>query len=237
MHSKKKITIAIDGHSSCGKSTLAKDLAKKLNYIYVDSGAMYRGIALYCTQNNLILDGNPNEALIEQSLPTISLSFQQNLKSGNQELLLNGQNIESEIRKPEIAAIVSLIAAIPSVRKKLVHIQRELGKNGGIVMDGRDIGSVVFPHAEVKFFVTADANIRAQRRFLEMKEQGIHSTLSEIEQNLIERDHLDSTREDSPLKQTEDAILINNSHLNRDEQLNLALEIIQKKTSESELIA
>lgn len=233
----KRLTIAIDGHSSCGKSTLAKDLAKKLGYTYVDSGAMYRGIALYCSKNGLINQGIPNQQSIEEHLPQISIHFQINSLSGIQELILNDVNVEEEIRKPDIAAIVSPIAAIPAVRKKLVQIQRELGLKGGIVMDGRDIGSVVFPKAEVKFFVTADPEIRAQRRFKELTEKGIQTTLEETKKNLLERDQIDSTRDDSPLIQTADAILLNNSLLDREAQLNFALEKINQKLTEKNLIS
>jgi CMP/dCMP kinase len=232
MRISKHLTIAIDGHSSCGKSTLAKSLAKKLGYTYVDSGAMYRGIALYCKQHNLIQNGIPDSSAIEKSLPAISISFQINPETGLQKLILNGINVEDEIRKPEIAAIVSPIAAIPEVRKKLVGLQREMGLKGGIVMDGRDIGSVVFPNAEIKLFVTADPEIRAQRRYTELKEKGIEATLEATQQNLLERDQIDSERTESPLIQTSDAILLDNSHLNREEQLNFVLKIVDDKIAE-----
>lgn len=233
----KHLTIAIDGHSSCGKSTIAKDLAKTLGYTYVDSGAMYRGIALYCKRYNLITDAKPDIQLIEQHLPLIQISFQIDEENGTQQLILNNENVENEIRKPEIASIVSPIAAIPAVRKKLVQLQREMGNNGGIVMDGRDIGSVVFPNAEVKFFVTADPEIRAQRRFKELTEKGIATTIEDTKQNLLERDQIDSQRADSPLIQTPDAILLDNSQLDRNEQLSFALKMIEIKMSELNLIS
>lgn len=224
----KKLTIAIDGHSSCGKSTLAKAIAKELDYTYIDSGAMYRGISLYALKNDLFENGVPNTPALLEQLPTISLHFERN-KEGNQMLFLNGENVEDEIRTPEVAKIVSQIAAISTVRKKLVQQQRELGENGGIVMDGRDIGSVVFPDAEIKFFVTAAPAIRAQRRYQELSEKGIQTSLEETLENLLQRDQIDSTRVDSPLIQTEDAILLDNSNLTRENQLDFALHEIQQK--------
>jgi cytidylate kinase len=219
----KRLTIAIDGHSSCGKSTLARDLAKKLGYTYVDSGAMYRGIALYCLNQGLIGQGKQLIKMIEEYLPLISIHFQINTQTGNQELILNNINVEDKIRKPEIANIVSPIAAIPAVRKKLVQLQREMGSKGGIVMDGRDIGSVVFPNADVKLFVTAAPDVRAKRRYDELMEKGISTTIEETKRNLLERDEIDSNRKDSPLIQTEDAILLDNSNLDREGQLNFVL--------------
>lgn len=233
----KRLTIAIDGHSSCGKSTLAKDLAKKLGYTYVDSGAMYRGIALFCLKQGLIENKQPKVELIEKILSNIELHFTLNSKTGTQDLFLNNVNVESEIRKPEIAAIVSPIAAISSVRHKLVDLQRKMGKKGGIVMDGRDIGSVVFPNADVKFFVTASDAVRAQRRHNELTQNGISSSIEDVLKNLIERDHIDSNRADSPLIQTEDSILLDNTNLNREQQLAFASAVIDKKLIELNLIS
>jgi cytidylate kinase len=227
--SDKKITIAIDGHSSCGKSTMAKALSKVLGYVFVDSGAMYRGVTLYCRQQGLITDGVPNESEILAHLDKISLTFAFNASRGASDLLLNGVNVETLIRTPEVASDVSKIAALPFVRKKLVDEQRKMGENGGIVMDGRDIGSVVFPNAELKLFVTAAPEIRAERRFLELKESGIKTNLEEVLQNLNERDYVDSTREDSPLLQTPDAVVIDTSHLNREEQLQMALDLVHSR--------
>jgi cytidylate kinase len=224
--SNKRITIAIDGHSSCGKSTMAKALSKELGYVFVDSGAMYRGVTLYCKQHELIIDGEPDELAILAHLDNITLSFQFNPERGASDLLLNGVNVETKIRTPEVASDVSKIAALPFVRKKLVDEQRKLGKNGGIVMDGRDIGSIVFPNAELKLFVTAAPEIRAQRRLLELQQSGIETTYDEVLRNLTERDYLDSNREDSPLIQTPDAIVIDTSHLKREEQLQMALELV-----------
>lgn len=219
-----KITIAIDGFSSCGKSTLAKALAKSLDYIFIDSGAMYRGITLYCMQHELIVDGAPLVEQIEKELDNMSLDFKYNPLKDQAELYLNGVPVENEIRMPEVAANVSKIAAIKSVRHKLVLEQRKMGQNGGIVMDGRDIGSVVFPNAELKLFITAKPEIRAKRRFIELSEKNIPITLEEVLQNLNERDYLDSNRIESPLIQTKDALVIDTSNLTPVEQLKIALD-------------
>ena len=223
---KKQITIAIDGYSACGKSTLAKDLAKKLSFIFIDSGAMYRGVALYCLQNNLFdADSNPKQVDIIQALKNITLSFQ--LINDNNCLLLNGKNVEELIRGTEVAAVVSKVATIKEVRVKLVMEQQKMGANGGIVMEGRDIGSVVFPKAELKLFITASQEIRAQRRFLELKSKGIEAKINEISSNLAERDLMDSSRKESPLIQVADAIVMDNSKLTREEQLDFVLNLIR----------
>ena len=210
---------------------MAKALSKVLGYVFVDSGAMYRGVTLYCRQQGLIVDGVPNEPEILAHLDKISLTFAFNSSRGASDLMLNGVNVETLIRTPEVANDVSKIAALPFVRKKLVDEQRKMGKNGGIVMDGRDIGSVVFPNAELKLFVTAAPEIRAERRFLELRESGIETNLEDVLQNLNERDYIDSTREDSPLIQTPDAIVIDTSHLNRDQQLQMALDLVHTRLS------
>jgi len=223
---KKQITIAIDGYSACGKSTLAKDLAKKLSFIYIDSGAMYRGVALYCLQNNLFDDdSNPKQVEIIQALKNITLSFQ--LINDNNCLLLNGKNVEELIRGNEVAAVVSIVATIKEVRVKLVMEQQKMGENGGIVMEGRDIGSVVFPKAEFKLFITASQEIRAQRRFLELKSKGIEAKIETISSNLVERDLMDSSRKESPLIQVADAIVMDNSKLTREEQLDFVLNLVR----------
>jgi len=223
---KKQITIAIDGYSACGKSTLAKDLAKKLSFIFIDSGAMYRGVALYCLQNNLFnADGTPKQVEIIQALKNITLSFQ--LINDNNCLLLNGKNVEELIRGTEVAAVVSKVATIKEVRIKLVMEQQKMGANGGIVMEGRDIGSVVFPNAEFKLFITASQEIRAQRRYLELKSKGIEAKINEISSNLAERDLMDSSRKESPLIQVADAIVMDNSKLTREEQLDFVLNLIR----------
>lgn len=223
---KKQITIAIDGYSACGKSTLAKDLAKKLSFIFIDSGAMYRGVALYCLQNNLFdADSNPNQVEINQELKNITLSFQ--LINDNNCLLLNGKNVEELIRGTDVAAVVSKVATIKEVRVKLVMEQQKMGANGGIVMEGRDIGSVVFPDAELKLFITASQEIRAQRRYLELKSKGIEAKIETISSNLAERDLIDSSRKESPLIQVADAIVMDNSKLTREEQLDFVLNLVR----------
>jgi CMP/dCMP kinase len=221
---KRKIIIAIDGYSSCGKSTLAKQMAKELGYTYIDSGAMYRGIALYFLQNDI--DMNNHEQMVD-ALDHIELSFDS--ANGNNDLLLNGINVEAEIRTPQIASLVSPVATIAEVREKAVHQQQEMGKLKGIVMDGRDIGTTVFPDAELKIFMTGSLAIRAHRRFLEMEQKGTPQTLMEVEANLIQRDHIDSNREISPLRKADDAILLDNTDLTEDEQLELALSWAREK--------
>jgi cytidylate kinase len=232
MSFQKQLTIAIDGYSSCGKSTLAKAMANELNYTFVDSGAMYRGVALYCLRNGLIVNAIPNVSEIENHLPNIQLDFYYNPETRIQELLLNNENVEQEIRTPEVAAVVSQIATLRSVRVKLVEEQQKIGENGGIVMDGRDIGSVVFPDAEVKLFVTANPDVRAMRRFKELSEKGIITTLEDTKRNLLERDEIDSNRLESPLIQTADAIVLDNSQLTQEEQLQIALFHVQSKSRE-----
>lgn len=223
----KKITIAIDGFSACGKSTLAKDLANKLGYIFIDSGAMYRGVALFCLRNQLIEDNQPKKDLLISKLPDIQLSFEKvNEKSF---LILNGENVEDQIRTNEVAKVVSLIAAIGEVREKLVAEQQKMGVNGGIIMDGRDIGSVVFPNAELKLFVTASERVRVQRRFDELKSKGIETTFEDVQANLAERDYLDTHRDISPLTQVEDAILLDNSDLTKEEQLDFVVKLVYNK--------
>ena len=223
---KKQITIAIDGYSACGKSTLAKDLAKKLSFIFIDSGAMYRGVALYCLQNNLFdADSNPKQVEINQALKNITLFFQ--LINDNNCLLLNGKNVEELIRGTEVAAVVSKVATIKEVRVKLVMEQQKMGVNGGIVMEGRDIGSVVFPKAELKLFITASQEIRTQRRYLELKSKGIEAKIETISSNLAERDLMDSSRKESPLIQVADAIVLDNSKLTREKQLDFVLDLVR----------
>lgn len=225
----KKLTIAIDGFSSCGKSTLAKDLAKELNYIFVDSGAMYRGIAYFALQNKLIIDGVTNTELLINRLDEINLEFVYNKEKFESDLLLNGVNISTEIRKPDVAAIVSKIAVLKEVRTKLVTTQQKLGEFGGIIMDGRDIGTVVFPKADIKLFVTADPKIRAERRFKELLLKDLNTSLVDITANLEERDLIDTTRKISPLVKAEDAIELDNSKLTRESQLQFVLELIKER--------
>ena len=225
----KKLTIAIDGFSSCGKSTLAKDLAKELNYIFVDSGAMYRGIAYFALQNKLIIDGVIHTDLLINRLDEINLEFVYNKEKFESDLLLNGVNISTEIRKPAVASIVSKIAVLKEVRIKLVTTQQKLGEFGGIIMDGRDIGTVVFPKADIKLFVTADPKIRAERRFKELLLNDQDTSLEDITANLEERDLIDTTREISPLVKAEDAIELDNSNLSRESQLQFVLDLIKNR--------
>jgi cytidylate kinase len=221
---KDKITIAIDGWSSCGKSTLAKALAKELEYIYVDSGAMYRGVALFALRNGWVSPDHTDKKEIIDNLNNIHLAFE-STKPGKADLFLNGENVEKEIRKIEVSKVVSAVAMIKEVRKHLVDLQRKLGDSGGVVMDGRDIGSVVFPNAELKLFVTADVDIRAQRRYDELQSKGEEVSLEEVKQNLKQRDQMDSTRKESPLIQTDDAVVIDNSHLSPEDQLQVAIAL------------
>jgi len=217
----KRITIAIDGFSACGKSTLAKDLAKRLGYVFIDSGAMYRAAALYCLRQHLIQNGDLNKEGINAQLSEMDIHFE--LIQQEPHVFLNGQDVSYEIRQPEVAGIVSIVASYKPIREKLVEAQQKMGEKGGIVMDGRDIGSVVFPHAELKLFVTADPEIRVQRRLAEMQAKGIQMNVDEVRQNLAERDHLDSTRAESPLIQVSDALVLDNSQLTKEEQLEWVL--------------
>ena len=215
----KKITIAIDGHSSCGKSTMAKDLAKELRYIYVDTGAMYRVVTLYAMRHNMFNDdGSVKLQELEKAMPQIHISFQHNEKTGKPDTYLNGECVEQEIRSIEVSSHVSPIATIGFVRRALVAQQQQMGKDKGVVMDGRDIGTVVFPDAELKIFVTASAEVRAQRRFDELKSKGMPADYEDILKNVQERDYIDSHREESPLRKADDAILLDNSHMTIAEQ-------------------
>lgn len=215
----KKIIIAIDGFSSCGKSTLAKAVAKALDYGYVDSGAMYRAVTLYLIQNDI---DHADLPVVKAALDAIHIRFVAS-PDGNR-TYLNGKDVEEEIRSMQVSALVSPVSAIPVVRRAMVKQQQAMGKEKGIVMDGRDIGTVVFPEAELKIFVTADVEVRAKRRFQELKEKGLSVDLEEVRQNLALRDHIDSTRDDSPLKQAEDALVLDNTSLNPDEQLQVVLD-------------
>lgn len=214
----KKITIAIDGYSSCGKSTMAKDLAREIGYIYIDSGAMYRAVTLYCLENGLFTSEGIDTNRLEAEMPNIRISFQLNPDTQRPMTHLNGENVEDRIRSMEVSSHVSPVAALPFVREALVKQQQEMGQAKGIVMDGRDIGTVVFPDAELKIFVTASAEIRAQRRYDELKAKGQEASFEEILQNVKERDYIDQNRPVSPLRQAEDAILLDNSHLTIEEQ-------------------
>lgn len=215
----KKITIAIDGHSSCGKSTMAKQLAKQLGYIYVDTGAMYRAVTLYAMRNGLITeDNNVDSDGLRNRMPQIAISFKFNETTGRPDTYLNGERVEDEIRGIEVSSHVSPVAAIPFVRRAMVDMQREMGKEKGIVMDGRDIGTTVFPDAELKVFVTASAEVRAKRRYDELSQKGMPADYEEILKNVQERDYIDSHREVSPLRPAEDAVILDNSDMTIPEQ-------------------
>lgn len=213
----RKISIAIDGHSSTGKSTLARRLAKSLGYVYIDSGAMYRAVTLFALRNGLVNGGLDKEGLVSR-LGELQLCFRVNDENGRSEITLNGENVEKEIRTIEVSRHVSEVAAIPEVREKLVALQREMGRDKGVVMDGRDIGTVVLPEAELKLFMTATPEIRAARRYKELLERGDAVSYGEVLKNVRHRDHLDSNREVSPLKQAADAIRFDNSDMGLEEQ-------------------
>ena len=215
----KKITIAIDGFSSCGKSTMAKDLAKEIGYIYVDTGAMYRSVTLYALRHNLFnADGTIREEELKAQMKDINISFKINKETGRPDTYLNGENVENEIRTMEVSSHVRPIATLAFVRKALVEQQQRMGAEKGIVMDGRDIGTVVFPNAELKIFVTASAEVRAQRRYDELKAKGMEADFADILKNVQERDYIDSHRETSPLRKADDALELDNSQLTIAEQ-------------------
>ncbi len=221
-----KLIITIDGWSSCGKSTLAKQLAKKLGYLYIDSGAMYRAITLYFLRNNI---NRSNDKEIREALKNINLEFIHNGQSGQSEIYLNGENVEYIIRDLIIAEKVSEVAALKDVRKFAVSVQQKTGIDKGIVMDGRDIGTTVFPEAEIKIFMIADEAVRVERRFAEMFEKNPNITLEEIKNNIAMRDYIDSHREVSPLRKAADAIELDNTHLTEKEQLDFALKLVKKR--------
>jgi len=225
----KKITIAIDGFSSTGKSTLAKQLAQKLQYVYVDSGAMYRAVALYALQHKLIQNSVLNTEELINNLPLIKVAFQYNASLKASEIYLNDVNVNTEIRTMEVSNTVSIVASVPEVRQQLVALQQHMGAKKGIVMDGRDIGTVVFPDAELKLFMTASANTRAQRRYDELVAGGTTVSYDAVLENITSRDHLDSTREDSPLYKSEGAIEIDNSKLSLDHQFEKVLALVNSK--------
>lgn len=219
----KKITIAVDGFSSCGKSTLAKQLAAKLGYVYIDSGAMYRAVTLYALRNNMIVDEELDTKKLIASLDDVKIHFELNA-NGEPQTFLNGTNVEREIRKIYVSQWVSPVAAVPEVRHVMVAQQQKMGEAKGVVMDGRDIGTTVFPNAELKIFVTAEVDVRAQRRYDEMLSKGEPADMNEVKQNLQERDRIDQSRAESPLRKADDAVVLDNSHITRDEQLQVAYD-------------
>ena len=226
----KKITIAIDGFSSCGKSTMAKDLAKKLGYVYVDTGAMYRAVTLYAMRNGLFnADGSVKTADLERQMNKINITFKLNKRAERPDTYLNNELVENDIRTLEVSNHVSQIAAVPFIREAMVAQQQRMGKDKGVVMDGRDIGTTVFPEAELKVFVTASAEVRAQRRYDELKEKGIPADFNDILKNVQERDYIDSHREVSPLRKAPDAIELDNSHMTIAEQSAWLMELVKQK--------
>ena len=225
----KKITIAVDGYSSTGKSTVAKQLADYLGYIYVDTGAMYRAVTLYALQNNYLSETVFNKEALINSLSSIELEFKKEDENSKAEIFLNGKNVEKEIRTMYVSDFVSPVATLPEVRRKLVAIQHQMGIKKGIVMDGRDIGTVVFPNAELKIFMNANAEVRATRRYEELLAKGDDVTFSAILENVQKRDLMDTTREDSPLVKAEDAIEVDNSELNQEDQFNIILQLAKDR--------
>jgi cytidylate kinase len=220
MQSLPPMIIAVDGYSSCGKSTFARMIAGDLNFVYIDSGAMYRAVTLYCLENKIIQGQTIDIKKLRQSLHLLEIRFHINSGTGIQETWLNGRNIENEIRGIEVSQMVSKISQIKEVRHSMVALQRFLGSKGNVVMDGRDIGSTVFPEATLKIFMTADARVRAERRYIELVDKGIPVEFNEIVQNIRMRDHEDETRQESPLRKAEDAVILDNSHMTVDEQMN-----------------
>jgi cytidylate kinase len=221
-----KITVAIDGYSSCGKSTLAKALAQKLNYNYIDTGAMYRAVTIYCLRNNIIKDSVVDVPKLVASLKDIDVSFVYNTTTKTSEVFLNGEHVEREIRTMQVANNVSAISSIKEVREKMVILQRKMGKDKGVIMDGRDIGTHVFPNAELKLFMTADNDVRTQRRLDELSSKGEHHTFKDVKRNLEKRDHDDTTRKENPLRQAEDAVVLDNTDISKEEQLNFVVKLI-----------
>lgn len=226
----KKIVIAVDGFSSCGKSSFAKLIAKRLGYLYIDSGAMYRAVTLGFIENKLIENGKVKQEVLIENIKKLEVGFRLNPKTKMHETILNGVVVEEQIRTIKVASQVSMVSAISEVRERMVELQRKLGKDKGIVMDGRDIGTVVFPNAELKIFMTADPKIRAERRLKELVEKGQSVNFAEILANIEERDHLDQTREISPLRKADDAIVLDNSYMTIDEQMVWVEKLIMERT-------
>src|SRR6185312_704491 len=226
----RNITIAIDGYSSCGKSTVARDLANSLGYAYIDTVAMYRAVTLYCLEKGIIQEGRAVDAFkVIKELLNIHIEFKYSVEHGKSEIFLNNKNVEEEIRTMEVSDLVSPVSAIHEVRKMMLYLQRQLGKNGGIVMDGRDIGTTVFPNAELKIFMTADEDVRIQRRKLELQAKGYKVKDADVKRNIQKRDEDDTNRLESPLKQAPDALLLDNTKLTREEQLEKVLRWAKEK--------
>ena len=224
-----RITIAIDGYSSCGKSTMAKELARRIGYIYIDSGAMYRAVTLYCLENNLIINNIVQREALAQVMNNIKITFATNPNTNKQETYLNGICVEKEIRTMRVSDCVSLVSQIDFVREALVAQQRAMGNNKGIVMDGRDIGTVVFPKAELKLFLTASPEVRAERRYQELKAKGEEPVFDEVLADVNDRDYRDTHRVESPLKQAEDAVVVDNSNMTREEQMQHIIGVFRER--------
>jgi CMP/dCMP kinase len=235
MPSSKKITIAVDGYSSCGKSTIARSLAAYLHYKYVDTGAMYRAVTYYALRNGLINGKQLDEEGLIDALDEIDIGFALNDQTLSSEVLLNGENVEQEIRQMDVNDWVSQVSAVAAVRRKMVKIQQELGKGKGIAMDGRDIGTTVFPEAELKLFMTADIDVRAMRRQKELETKKIPFEPDQVKQNLIQRDNDDMSRSESPLRKADDAIILDNTHLSQQQQLDFALHKVRELIGELQL--
>ncbi len=229
----KKITVAIDGFSSSGKSTMARELARRTGYVYVDSGAMYRAVTLYAMEHGMVsAAGEIDVDSLVAALPAISISFNPAGADGVQHTILNGKDVEREIRGMDVSALVSPVAVIPQVRERLVKLQQQFGKDGGIVMDGRDIGTTVFPHAEMKVFVEASPEVRAHRRVAELRQKGEEVDYDKVLENVRERDYIDSHRDVSPLRKADDAVVLDNDNLNHDEQMEWILNLFERITGE-----
>jgi cytidylate kinase len=232
MKKRKKIIIAVDGYSSSGKSTFAKTIAADLGYLYIDSGAMYRAVTLFCHRQGYVSGGIADTPGIIGVLPEIRITFRINPDTGFNETLLNGENVEMELRDRAVSDNVSAVSTIADVRSKLVEVQRAIGARGGIVMDGRDIGTIVFPHAELKIFMTASPAVRAKRRYMELVEKGLQADIAAVERNINERDRIDSSREISPLKKADDAVLLDNSEMTVGEQMVWFRKLFKQKMNE-----
>lgn len=226
---KNKIVIAIDGHSSCGKSTVAKDLAKALSIAYIDTGAMYRAVTLFALRKGLISDGKVDEKTLIENLPQLEITFDFNAQLKRNETFMNGESVENEIRNLEVSSNVSIISAIGAVRRQLVEWQRRMGEKSSVVMDGRDIGTVVFPNADLKIFMTASDQVRAQRRFDELTAKGQKVDFEEILNNVRERDRIDTTRAESPLRKADDALLLDNSQMTMQEQFDWIMDKLRQR--------
>jgi len=233
MKRRNRAIITVDGYSSCGKSTFAKAIARELDYIYIDSGAMYRAVTLFCVRRGFVSGGVADTAKIIGSLPEIKITFRKNSETGFNETLLNGESVERELRDREVSDNVSAVSTIAEVRAKMVELQRSMGAGGGIVMDGRDIGTVVFPDAPIKIFMTATPAVRAQRRYLELVQKGMPADMKAVENNINDRDRIDSSRDISPLCQADDAVVLDNSEMTPEEQMVWFRKLFKEKLNEN----